>query len=184
MEFGKIILLSIAAAILYGLVHDQITARVCLEYFTIGHPRMFASDSPTLHALYWGIAATWWAGLIIGLLLATASRAGSLPKLAAKQQLRPVAILILVMGLLAAAVGIYTYRQAHSGVWRLDMFFADANWIPAEAQAGFLADAFTHSMSYLSGFLGGLVLCVVTLIRRARLRTTPAATEVVAGVIS
>jgi hypothetical protein len=33
-----IILLSIASAVGYGIVHDQITARICIEYFTIGHP--------------------------------------------------------------------------------------------------------------------------------------------------
>ena len=37
METIKIILMEVAAAIVYGILHDQITARVCVEYFTIGH---------------------------------------------------------------------------------------------------------------------------------------------------
>jgi len=36
MEYIKIVLLAIAAAISYGILHDQITVRVCIEYFTIG----------------------------------------------------------------------------------------------------------------------------------------------------
>jgi len=47
----------------YGLVHDQVTVRVSLEYFTIGHPQLITTSSPTLLALFWGAAATWWVGL-------------------------------------------------------------------------------------------------------------------------
>lgn len=50
MESLKIILLYILAAIVYGICHDQVTARVCVEYFTIGHPPIFHTDSPTLKA--------------------------------------------------------------------------------------------------------------------------------------
>ena len=34
----RIIGLSIALCIVYRVLHDQITARICVEYFTIGHP--------------------------------------------------------------------------------------------------------------------------------------------------
>jgi hypothetical protein len=37
-EHLKIILACVAAAIIYGILHDQITARVCVEYFTVFHP--------------------------------------------------------------------------------------------------------------------------------------------------
>lgn len=52
-----IVLLCIGSAIGYGIAHDQITARVCVEYFTIGHPRVFDTESPTLLALGWGVIA-------------------------------------------------------------------------------------------------------------------------------
>jgi len=41
VRFGAIVLLCIVAAVVYGVVHDQVTARVCVEYFTIGHPPVF-----------------------------------------------------------------------------------------------------------------------------------------------
>ncbi len=63
------------AAISYGIVHDQITARICVEYFTVGHPRLTDSDLPTVLALFWGVVATWWVGLPLGLGLAFAARA-------------------------------------------------------------------------------------------------------------
>lgn len=55
--------LSVLAAVVYGILHDQITARICVEYFTIGHARLIDSDSPTVLGLFWGVVATWWVGL-------------------------------------------------------------------------------------------------------------------------
>jgi hypothetical protein len=37
IEFVAIVLISVGMAVAYGIVHDQITARVCVEYFTIEH---------------------------------------------------------------------------------------------------------------------------------------------------
>ena len=48
MQAIAILLISVLAAIFYGVVHDQITARICVEYFTIGHARLIDSDSPTV----------------------------------------------------------------------------------------------------------------------------------------
>jgi hypothetical protein len=48
MESLKIILACIAAAAFYGIVHDQFTARICIEYVTVFHPPVFATQSPTL----------------------------------------------------------------------------------------------------------------------------------------
>ena len=59
----------------------------------IAHPRIVNTDSPTLVALAWGIAATWWVGLPLGCLLAAAARAGWRPKLAARALLRPALVL-------------------------------------------------------------------------------------------
>lgn len=52
-DFIAIVLLAVLAACGYGVIHDQITVRICLEYFTIGHPRIFTTESPTLLAFGW-----------------------------------------------------------------------------------------------------------------------------------
>ncbi|MBI3854236.1 MAG: hypothetical protein HY293_00945 [Planctomycetes bacterium] len=155
-ESLRILLLSIAAAAVYGILHDQVTARVCVEYFSVGHPRLFPTESPTLLAFGWGIAATWWVGLILGILLARSARAGSAPPLAAR------------MGLVALAAGLAGYHATRSGVYALPPFLAER--LPASAQPGFVADLFAHQASYASGGLGGLVLCAWTLRRRLRSR--------------
>jgi hypothetical protein len=94
-EHLKIILACVAAAIIYGILHDQITARVCVEYFTIFHPPVFATQSPTLLAFGWGVIATWWVGLFLGLFLALAARVGPHPKLSVRELLRQSLALFL-----------------------------------------------------------------------------------------
>jgi hypothetical protein len=59
MQSIKIILTCVVAAVLYGIVHDQVTARICVEYFLVFHPPIFPTQSPTLLALGWGVIATW-----------------------------------------------------------------------------------------------------------------------------
>jgi hypothetical protein len=105
MEFLKIVLLGLSAAILYGILHDLATAHLCVEYFTIGHPPVIRTQSPVLLAICWGVIATWWVGLPLGLLLALTARAGRLPKMSTHELVRPVAWLMVCTGLLALRGG-------------------------------------------------------------------------------
>ena len=50
MQALAIILLCTASAVAYGILHNNVTARVCVEYFTIGHPALFDTDAPALLA--------------------------------------------------------------------------------------------------------------------------------------
>ena len=71
MQSIAIIFVSIIAAVIYGILHDQVTARICVEYFTIGHPPVFDTSDPTLLAIGWGIIVPdWWVGLLLGIPLA------------------------------------------------------------------------------------------------------------------
>jgi hypothetical protein len=167
MEAIRIIGFCVAAAIAYGVVHDQVTARVCIEYFTIGHPPLIPSESPTLLALAWGVVATWWVGLPLGGLLAVAARAGRLPPLTVRE-LRPrVLRLLAVMACAAFCAGVVGYVLASAEViWLLPEL---AERVPRAAHHRFLADLWAHSASYVVGALGGLVVCYRTYRGRARL---------------
>jgi hypothetical protein len=161
-----IILLCIAAAVVYGIVHDQVTARICVEYFTIGHPPVFVTDDPTLLGLGWGVIATWWVGLILGVPLAMSARLGSWPPLTAGQLAKPLAMMLAGVGALALLAGIAGYVAAtRHWVWLVEPL---ASRVPAERHVAFLTDLWAHSASYLGGFLGGIALCGYILIRRAR----------------
>ncbi|SIO58002.1 hypothetical protein SAMN05444166_5542 [Singulisphaera sp. GP187] len=156
MSGFRIVVLCIASAVAYGIVHDQITARVCIEYFTIGHPPVFLTASPTLLALGWGIIATWWCGLILGVPLALIARLGSRPKLTAADLRKPIAIQLVCMGMVAAIAGCSGYVAARAG-W-VELMEPLASEIPEPARVPFLADLWSHLASYGSGFLGGLLI--------------------------
>jgi hypothetical protein len=167
MESVKIVFLSILAGILYGIVHDQITARICIEYFTVFHPRLIASESPTVLGLLWGVVATWWAGAILGVPLAFAARAGFRKKLAANDLLPLIARLLLLMAISAAAFGTVGFALASKGS------ISPPYWvrmqIPPSRFPSFMADWWAHNASYDSAFLGGLVMCFFVYRRRRSL---------------
>jgi hypothetical protein len=164
IESLKIILVCIVAAVLYGMIHDQFTARVCVEYFTVFHPPIFATQSPTLLGIGWGILATWWVGASLGLLLAIAARAGSRPVLGIAQLLRPIGKQLAIMAASATVFGIAGFVLAKRGLISAPEWVAYRLSVPAQAR--FLADWWAHSASYLSGFAGGIVLCFTTYRKR------------------
>jgi hypothetical protein len=157
MQFVRIMLLSLCAGIAYGIVHDQITIRVCLEYFTIGHPQIFRTSSPTLLALGWGVVATWWVALPLGFSLASAAQLGRRPKRSAGDLVRPLAWLFAAMGMSALAAGVLGYTLARNGVVSIDPWVGQN--ISVGEQPLFMADWWAHSSSYVVGIFGGAVLC-------------------------
>jgi hypothetical protein len=160
VEFVKIVLGCIVAVIVYGIVHDQVTARICLQYFTVFHPPVFGNtQSPTLLALGWGVIATWWAGAMVGILLAMAARLGPRNKRTLKDLMPMIARLLLVMALCAAFSGTIGYFR---GVMPAQF----QGLLPTELHRRFLADWWSHNASYASGFLGGLILCGIVLAKR------------------
>ncbi len=175
MQSLAIVLLCIFAAVLYGITHDQVTARVCIEYFTIGHPPIFGTDDPTLLGIGWGIVATWWVGLLLGIPLAVAARAGPRPRRSAGSLVRPVAYLLLVMAGCALTAGILGWLLAQSGAVVLVGPLARA--VPRERHVPFIADLWAHSASYLAGLVGGIV--VMMLVWRSRRRA--AVTNLIPG---
>ncbi|MEA2239524.1 MAG: hypothetical protein QOC81_4248 [Thermoanaerobaculia bacterium] len=158
MRYIAIVAMAVFAGIVYGVLHDQVTARICVEYFTIGHPPLIASKSPTLLALAWGVVATWWFALPLGVALASSAQLGDRPRLSASQLIRPVLCLLGVMGAAALLSGITGYVLANRH-WLTPNEWVLMN-IPSEKQAPFVADLWAHSASYLAGFLGAIVLCL------------------------
>lgn len=166
VQVPVIVLASVCAAVLYGIIHDQVTARICVEYFTIGHPRLIDSDSPTVLGLFWGVVATWWVGLPMGIGLAIAARAGRRSKLVVGQLLRSIAILLVSMFGIAIVAGAVGFLAARAGV----VILVDplASRIPAEKHVAYLTDAWAHTGSYLAGFVGGVILWIGTWRHRQR----------------
>jgi hypothetical protein len=155
MEALKIVAAATVAAVLYGIVHDQITVRVCLEYFTVFHPPIFRTHNPTLLALGWGVIATFWMGMVLGILLAIAARAGSEPRITARELAPKVLWLLGTMAVCAAVFGTLGYFIAKS-------IGGDNSYSRLQA------DLWAHSASYFVGGIGGVVLCIHTAVIRRR----------------
>jgi hypothetical protein len=132
MEWVKIVAYTILAAILYGIVHDQVTARICVEYFTIFHPPVFGTDSPTLLVFGWGRR----------------------PKRTARSIIPLIFRLLLAMACCAAIVGTTGYFFG-----RMPDYFTSL--IPEGLYRRFLAAWWSHNASYLVGFIGALILCII-----------------------
>src|SRR5688572_13526384 len=99
MEAIKIVLFCVFTACCYGIAHDLVTARVCVEYFTVAHdPILNNTQSPILLGIGWGIIATWWVGAILGVLLACSARLGYPPYTTVRELARPVVILMFAVG--------------------------------------------------------------------------------------
>jgi hypothetical protein len=157
-----IVVLCVFAACIYGVVHDQITARVCIEYFTIGHPHILKvpSPSPTLLGFVWGIVATWWVGLGLGIPLAMAAQIGVRPKTSAKSLVLSLATILAVTGTFATIAGVIGYLVANEGWLRL--FEPLASRVPTNKHSAFIADLFAHNASYIAGAITGIWLIVRT----------------------
>jgi hypothetical protein len=153
-----IVVLCIASAVIYGILHDQVTARICVEYFTVGHPPVFDTTSPTWLGVGWGVIATWWVGLLLGVPLAIAARAGRRTKRSVPSLFKPIAGLLLIMAICAAMAGVAGYFLAKCGIFFLVEPLASR--VPVDKHVAFLGDAWAHSASYLVSFVGGVVLIV------------------------
>jgi hypothetical protein len=166
MESVKILLMCVGAAVIYGIAQDQITVRICVEYFTIGHSAITTASDPTTLAFAYGTAATWWFGLLLGVPLVVIVRAGSRPKLPARDLIRPIGVLIMFVGLSAVVGGIVGYGM---GIARLESLPGDLAWrVPRDKHASFLADAYAHFMAYAVGLVGGVGLWVWAFKRRSK----------------
>ncbi len=156
VETVRILLLSMAAAVAYGLLQDQITVRICAEYFSVAHPPLFSTDDPTLLALGWGVLATWWVGLLLGVPLAFVARFGSRPNINARNLVKPLAILMGSVAVFALLAGVTGFALAQSGALRIVGWLATA--VPPDKHAAFLGDAWAHTAAYAAGFVGGFGL--------------------------
>jgi len=164
MQYVTIGLLCMAAAVVYAVLQDQVTARICVEYFTIAHTPLSDTQSPTLLALDIGIRASWWFGLLLGIPLALCSRLGDWPKLRARDHLGAILCLFAAAAIVAALTGLAGRWAATAGwVWLTEPM---ASRVPRERHVDFLTDLWAHNAAYGVGGIGAVVIWIRTLLVR------------------
>lgn len=149
-------------AVVFGIAHDLVTAHVAVEYFTVEHPRLVDSQSPIVMALLWGVVATWWVGLIGGVVLSLANGVGRGPSLADATLRRRVVVLMSALWLtsMAVLIGVYALAGMIPEAQRRSTFDFDRRM---------MAVAITHLWSYICATLGILGLAAHTVWSRVRL---------------
>jgi hypothetical protein len=153
----QIVLLSVLAACSYGVIHDQITARLCIEYFTVAHPPLFHTTSPTLLALCWGVAATAGIGAALGVVLALVSESDGPAPYPISRLGRSILFLLAIMATSAFLAGVVGYQLSSRGFIFIPSGLGRA--VPAQQHDRFMAVWFAHGASYLVGLAGSALLC-------------------------
>lgn len=157
-KIGIVVLFIVFSTILgaiYGIVHDQITCSISEEYFTkfkfIQFGIEYGHFSLREGATIVGLSATWWVGLIIGLVLGPLS----LIFRSIKQMRRSFTKAITLVFLLAILYSIIGYIVGAT-------FINPANHINkvpvgVENIKDFVLVGTIHNFSYLGGLFGQLV---------------------------
>ncbi|MCJ8330444.1 MAG: hypothetical protein HRT89_15020 [Lentisphaeria bacterium] len=155
-EYLKITLLCIFAAILYGIVHDQISAQISMEFFTKGD----SESSARFIALVKGILWTWWFGLILSIPLGLCARHGKRNKLKAKKLILPVARVIATVFVFSLCSGLIGYAIATLGLHELSDKLVSS--IPEESRNGYIANIWSSFGAYVGAVVGAYRACLNT----------------------
>lgn len=163
--------LSVIAAVLYGICHDLVTAHLCVEYFTIGHPPVFKTTEPVLLALGWGTIATWWMGCLIGIPLASLATAGQRPLFPTRLLIRWISWMLIAMAIGSVIAGIVGFVLASTASIHLSGRLAEL--VPADLHAAFLTNLFAHGAAYGIAMAGGITICSLVWKRRGQMLQLP-----------
>lgn len=168
----KITGVATVTAVAYGILHDQVTIRICPEYFTVAHPTLIHIDSLTVLATFWGVIATWWVGVILGGVLSFAALAGRWPVILPNEVLTRIGWLLGIVSIVTAIAGA-TAALVGAGPQLRAYAPQVAAMIDPLLHVRFMVAWTMHVSSYVGGCIGGVLLAMSILWKRrtqARLR--------------
>jgi hypothetical protein len=151
-------LYGLVAVVGYAILQDQVSARLCPDYFTVLHPPIPNCTNPTLLGVCWGFLGGWWGGIVMGYAAGLVSTLGPRPPLAPRDFVTPLLVCMCGVGTVTALCGISVWQHANMFGVSLDRVFDGL--IPEERQRAALVVACYHFVSYAASTLGGVVVCV------------------------
>ena len=156
-------MLGVSAAVLYGILNDQITVTLSPEYFSVFKRHQFSealwqaglTNAPTrLQAVFVGTLATWWFGFLLSIVLSIIGRAGRRLPLPTRSYLQAIAgIMLFTLGLsvFCGALGYLAKPLLKPNVNNWPFLKGIHDVRPA------FAIGFWHDGAYLGGFLGTIL---------------------------
>jgi len=142
----------------YAAIQDQVSARLCPEYFTHYHNPIPGVTDPTLTGIAWGFLGAWWGGALFGYAVGIAATVGKRKPLSLRELVKPMLVTVLgvasVTALVCGAVAFYAEQLGVS----LDQYMAAP--VPAERRRGLLVVCCYHLAAYVSAVIGSVICCV------------------------
>jgi hypothetical protein len=154
----RLALLGIALLAGYGMLQDQVSARLCPEYFTVFHNPIPGVADPTLLGVLWGFLGAWWGGLIMGYAAGLTATLGTKnPPLGACELVWPMAAVVAGTAAVTALCGVSVHIHAEAMQVQLPAYFERD--VPAERHRGLLVVSCYHLAAYAAAVVGSLLLC-------------------------
>lgn len=158
----------------YGILQDQVSARLCPEYFTVLHNPIPGLTDPTLLGIAWGFLGAAGGGVAMGYAAGLAATHGKAPPLTTRDLIRPMLLLMAAVGIVTTITGVSAHRHAEMFNIRLDPAL-DAV-IPLDRQRAAFVVSCYHLAAYASAILGSVVMCVWIVVKRNTLTPTDGGT--------
>lgn len=164
--------LGIGALVGYAVLQDQVSARLCPEYFTVFHPPIEGLTDPTLLGVAWGFLGAWWGGVLMGYTAGLTATLGTRPPLAPRDLFRPVLALLAATATVTALTGFIVWQ--HAELFEVSLGRV-ADVVPAHRRVWLLVVACYHFAAYGTAIAGSVLLCLW--VRRERIRRSDVVSE-------
>lgn len=161
----RIAVLATACVVLFAVAQDQVSARLCVEYFTVLHPPIVGLTDPTLLGVTWGFLGAAPAAFLGGYAIGVAATVGPWPRLSPARVLPALGLGVLGM---TAAVGITGFATwMNVGVFDVQLDLVAP--VPVERHDEVLIVGTYHLAAYVAGVLAGAAVLGWVVWRRWRM---------------
>jgi hypothetical protein len=168
----RFVLLGLGTMVGYAVIQDQVSARLCPEYFTLFHPPIPGLTDPTLLGIGWGFLGAWWGGVFFGLAMGLVATVGPQPPLPLRAVVRPLWVLVVVVAAVTALTGLTVSH--HARLLGVSLDAGMSGLVPPENRLALLTVACYHLSAYVTATVGGVIVCVwVRAERRRRTNYAP-----------